>query len=271
MCSSHDRPNEHAQQYPELISGNLNGTTLIIPISLVTARGIIPKEYGIVEHAYRELLPSFPQGMYPMMAQIVHDHDIQLPAYNASLPDFSRASFEFPFIDIFGDGRTSFRWAGTSMISAHNKDAIQGAESYYGIHVHPAAFDPPCNAYKSQPDGSTYVHSEAANPEGKRSKFMTLETTSSPEEVPYPLDFLQNITNQPVFANMQACDYYRRLFNTSLTTGENAPVPVKGNVVADLEPFGTAQSWNGVYGWRLTTPFLEAPVPEECSPVVAVK
>lgn len=88
-CVSQDSPNQHAQQYPNFAAGNLNGTTLIVPISLETARQVIPAEYGIVEKAYRELLPLFPEGMYPMMAQIVHDHDIQLAAYNASLPDFS--------------------------------------------------------------------------------------------------------------------------------------------------------------------------------------
>ncbi|KAI0009064.1 hypothetical protein F4779DRAFT_618042 [Xylariaceae sp. FL0662B] len=264
ICVSHDRPNEHAQQYPTLISGNLNATTLIVPITLETAREIIPKEYGIIEHAYRALLPSFPQGMYPMMAQIAHDHDIQLPAYNASLPDFTRASFEFPFVDTFGDGQASFRWAGTSMISAHNQHAIEGASSYYGMQIHPAVFDPPCNAYRATPDGSTFVHSKGTSANGTQSKFMTLETRPSWDEIPYPLEFLENITNQPVFARTQACDYYTRLFNTSLTTGENAPVPVKGDVEANLEPFRTANSWMGVYGWRIATPFLEPPVPEEC-------
>ncbi|KAI0835136.1 hypothetical protein F5Y06DRAFT_139584 [Hypoxylon sp. FL0890] len=256
-CISQDAPNELARKYPELVSGNLNGTTLIVPISLETARQVIPKEYGIVEKAYRELLPSFPAGMYPMMAQIVHDHDLQLPAYNATLADFSRASLEFPFIDIFGDGRSSFRWANTFLISAENRLAIEGAEGY-GVTVHPSTFDPPCDAYKAESLDATYARAQGSN-----GSFMTIETKTHREHVPYSLDFMRNITNQPVFANAQNCDYFVRLFNTTLTEGA---VPVVGTVKANLEPFVQAQSWDGVYGWRMATPFLEPPRPAECRP-----
>lgn len=89
MCVNQDSPNPIAMQWPSEISGNLNGTTMIVPLDLGLARSIIPAQYGILERAYRALLPDFPNGMYPMMAVAVHDHDIQLPAFNLSLPDFS--------------------------------------------------------------------------------------------------------------------------------------------------------------------------------------
>lgn len=260
-CQSLDSPNQHSQLYPGYATGNLNGTTLIVPIPLQTAREVIPDEYEIAEAAYRELLPSFPAGMYPMVAQIVHDHDIRVSSLNASLPDFSRASLEFPFIDIFGDGHSSFRWAGTFLITASNELAIEGAESY-GITVHPATFDPPCDAYIHTLDGTMYAHSQSNDTAA--SKFLTIDTEPSVWNVPYPLDFIMNVTNQPVFANPQLCDYYLRLYNTSLTTGETAPVPVVGNVRTNLEPFTTPQSWDGVYGWRLATPFLEPLGPSVC-------
>ncbi|KAI0849114.1 hypothetical protein F5Y00DRAFT_269748 [Daldinia vernicosa] len=260
VCVSQDSPNQHSQQYPTLVSGNLNGTTLIVPISLEIARQVIPNEYGILEEAYRTLLPSFPDGMYPMMAQIVHDHDLQLPAYNASLPDFSRASLEFPFLDIFGGGFTPFRWAATFMISAENQLAIGGAESY-GADVHPSTFDPPCDAYKNLPGGTTYAHSRSNN--RTRDVYMTIESSQSWGNVPYPLDFIKNITNQPVFANTRACDYYTRLFNTTLS---NSAEPVVGSVSVNMEPFKEPKVWSGVYGWRLATPFLEPPAFSECKP-----
>ncbi|KAI1660583.1 hypothetical protein F4813DRAFT_298506 [Daldinia decipiens] len=260
VCVSQDSPNQHAQQYPTLVSGNLNGTTLIVPIPLDIARRAIPNEYGILEEAYRTLLPSFPDGMYPMMAQIVHDHDLQLPAYNASLPDFSRASLEFPFLDIFGGGHTPFRWAATFMISAENNLAIKGAESY-GADVYPSIFDPPCDAYKTLPSGTAYAHSRSSNK--TRDRYMTIETTQSWGSVPYPLGFVKSITNQPVFANTQTCDYYTRLFNT--THSSNA-VPVVGSVSTNMEPFKEPKAWSGVYGWRLATPFLEPPAFSECKP-----
>jgi len=72
-----------------LVSGTLNGTTLIVPIPLEEARALIPKEYTILENAYRSLLTSFPAGMYPLMVTVAVDHDLKLPAYNVTLGDFS--------------------------------------------------------------------------------------------------------------------------------------------------------------------------------------
>ncbi|KAI0600365.1 hypothetical protein F4775DRAFT_582652 [Biscogniauxia sp. FL1348] len=264
MCISHDGPNPLAQQHPDLISGTLNGTVLIVPIPLSQARELIPSDYGIAEAAYRSLLPSFPAGMYPMMAQIVHDHDIQFPAYNASLPDFSRASFEFPFVDVLGTGHSSFRWAGSFLISASNPLAIEGSRTF-GMSAAAASFDPPCDAYAARPDGTTYAHSVSASQEEERESYMTLETRPD-GAAPYPLDFIANVTNQPVFAgDAHKCDYYRRVFDTPLAR-RSPPVPVRGTVrAAHLKPFRGVEAWSaGVHGWRLATGFLEPPATEEC-------
>ncbi|XDG01837.1 hypothetical protein ABKA04_001452 [Annulohypoxylon sp. FPYF3050] len=263
-CTTQDAPNHHAQQYPHLVSGNLNGTTVIVPIPIKTARRLIPKEYGIAEAAYRDLLPLFPKGMYPMMAQIVHDHDVQLPLYNASIADFSRASLEFPFVDIFGDGRSSFRWASTFLISSSNDLAIRGAQGY-GVTVHPSTFDPPCDAYAALPNGATYAHSQAApdsaNP-NQSAKFMSITSKPSPNLVPYPLEFIKAVTNQPVFADTRLCDYFVRIYDTPLSS---AATPVVADVSVDLDPFRGPRSWHGVYGWRMSTPFLEPVMPEVCA------
>ncbi|XXH00792.1 hypothetical protein Hte_007143 [Hypoxylon texense] len=266
-CQSLDSPNQHSQLYPDFATGNLNGTTLIVPIPLEVAREVIPAEYEIAEAAYRELLPSFPAGKYPMVAQIVHDHDIRVFSLNTSLSDFSRASLEFPFIDIYGDGHSAFRWAGTFLITASNELAIQGAQSY-GITVHPATFDPPCDAYTPTLDGAMHAHAQS-NDTAASSTFLTIGTEPSGGSVPYPLDFIANVTNQPVFADPRLCDYYLRLYNTSLTAAgatatATAPVPVVGTVRANLAPFAAPQSWEGVYGWRLATPFLEPLGPSVC-------
>lgn len=90
--TSSDAANPIASLYPTDISGSLNGTTLVIPISLVEARKLIPDEYGILQDAYMTLLPTFPRGMYPLMVTAVHDHDIQIPAYNLNPPDFTVGS-----------------------------------------------------------------------------------------------------------------------------------------------------------------------------------
>jgi hypothetical protein len=56
---------------------------------LETARRLIPPHYGILEKAYRTLIPNFPDGMYPVMVQAAHDHDVQFRAYGVTIDDFS--------------------------------------------------------------------------------------------------------------------------------------------------------------------------------------
>lgn len=103
-CTTSSQPNPIAQQYPETPSGTFNATLAILPIPMDTARKIIPAQYAILEGAYRELLPSFPEGMYPVLMQAGLDHDIQLPVANFSLPDFHVSSspppprHPFPFL-----------------------------------------------------------------------------------------------------------------------------------------------------------------------------
>lgn len=91
-CQSRSQPNPIATTYPNNATGTLNGTVAVIPISLDLARSMIPTQYRILEHAYRSLLPSFPEGMYPVVLQAVHDHDVQ--AFGYEIPDFSVSQFD---------------------------------------------------------------------------------------------------------------------------------------------------------------------------------
>jgi hypothetical protein len=88
-CASHDHHNTLAELFPNNATGVLNATLAIIPIPLETARRLIPPQYGILERAYRALLPDFPEGMYPVMVQAAHDHDVQFRAYGITIDDFS--------------------------------------------------------------------------------------------------------------------------------------------------------------------------------------
>jgi hypothetical protein len=87
VCTSVDQPNPLASIYPNNATGTLNGTVAVLPISLKLARQLIPPQYGILEHAYRALLPTFPQGMYPAIVQSVHDHEVQ--AFGYKIDDFT--------------------------------------------------------------------------------------------------------------------------------------------------------------------------------------
>jgi hypothetical protein len=88
-CESHDHHNTLAELFPNNATGVLNATLAIIPVPLETARRLIPPQYGILEGAYRALVPHFPEGMYPVMVQAAHDHDVQFRAYGITIDDFS--------------------------------------------------------------------------------------------------------------------------------------------------------------------------------------
>lgn len=89
VCATHDHPNTLAELFPNNATGVLNATLAIIPIPLETARRLIPPQYGILERAYRDIVPNFPEGMYPLMMQAAHDHDVQFRAYGITVDDFS--------------------------------------------------------------------------------------------------------------------------------------------------------------------------------------
>lgn len=86
-CMTVDQPNPIASIYPNNATGTLNGTVAVVPISLKLARQLIPPQYGILEHAYRALLPDFPRGMYPAIVQALHDHEVQASGYK--IDDFT--------------------------------------------------------------------------------------------------------------------------------------------------------------------------------------
>jgi hypothetical protein len=86
-CLSQDQPNPIYSQFPNNATGALNTTLAIIPIPLETARRIIPAAYGILEDAYRALLPDFPSGKYPVLMQAGHDHDVRF--MDIVIDDFS--------------------------------------------------------------------------------------------------------------------------------------------------------------------------------------
>ncbi|KAK3359623.1 hypothetical protein B0T25DRAFT_588427 [Lasiosphaeria hispida] len=255
VCASLDQPNPLAELFPNNATGVLNATLVIIPITLETARRLIPPQYGILEQAYRALIPDFPEGMYPVMVQAAHDHDVQLRAYGITIDDFSRVGFEFPFLDLLGDGYSSFRWAPAQLITAAHDIALEGSRAY-GTVVSPAEWEPVCDAYRALPNGATYFKGKSVT----TSEFVEVEMSRLQDMTlnPYPLDFFKNITNQPTFANASTCDNMIRWFNTSMSVGEFAPAPVLGRIRANAFPYeGVEKEYTGVYGVQIATPFIE--------------
>jgi hypothetical protein len=178
------------------------------------------------------------------------------------LSPFQRAAFEFPFVDLSGDGATPYRLQNNILLTASNQAAIQGARGY-GINVYPADLDPSCDAYRSDGPGRTYFGARGTD----AARYVTIATESTAacnKANPYPFDFVRNITNQVTFGNSSVCDEYQLLYNTSLTRAPYEPVPVVGTVTALLEPFQEPQGWTEVFGWQYAAAFLEPPIPAAC-------
>ncbi|KAK4223592.1 hypothetical protein QBC38DRAFT_372841 [Podospora fimiseda] len=253
-CVSQTQPNPLAESFPNSATGVLNATLAIIPIPLDLARRLVPPQYGILENAYRSLLPNFPEGMYPVLIQAAHDHDVQFRAYGITIDDFSRVGFEFPFLDLLGDGYSSFRWAPSQLITATNDIALEGSRAY-GTIVTSAEYEPTCNAYSALPNGATYFKGSAVSSQ----EFVEVEMKqlASCTQPTFSIDLFKNITNQPTFANGTTCDNMIRLFNTSMSVDEFAPRMVRGRVKANALPFEGQQEWTGVHGIQIATPFIE--------------
>lgn len=254
----------------------------IVPIPLTTARKIVPSQHAILEGAYRALMPDFPADMYPVLVTAALDHDIQLAALSINVKDFQVSNFRgpdmktsmsdnhqqrfgwsFPFIDLLGDGYSSFTMAPAQMISADNEVAINGSRDY-GTIVHPAKFEPGCDAYARLPSGATYFKGQATDDSGKYA-MLEFSPLDEGETNPFPIEVYQNITNQPIFANGTQCDRMVRLFNSTISQGQWAPVPVKGTVFSNLEPMeDTAEGLGEVYGVLVDTPFIEFNM-QECA------
>ncbi|QIW97038.1 hypothetical protein AMS68_002556 [Peltaster fructicola] len=254
QASTLSQPNPIAAQYPTLTTGTVNGTVAVLPISYKLARQIIPSQYGILKDSYRQLLPSFPQDMYPALLQIELDHDVGQGTV-IKIPDFQRASISYPFVDRLGDGYTAMLYTPYVLLS-DSIIAIAGSDGYGEIAV-PATFDPPCNAYAAAgTSGTTYLNAYAvANPSqgvAIGTRFAAVSSDSSP----YSLDL--NVTNQPQFgANSLLCDNFIRLFNTSITRSPYTPTAVRGNVTAIKPFFATSTTFENVYGFNLDNAFIE--------------
>lgn len=89
-CTSLTQPNPVSQDFPNDISGVINGTTAIVPIPYSVARSMVPSQYPILVEAYQKVFPSLGKDMYPAVLQAVYEHDVGKPILK--IPDFSASS-----------------------------------------------------------------------------------------------------------------------------------------------------------------------------------
>lgn len=72
----------------------------------------------------------------------------------------------------------------------------------------------------------------------------------------------QNVTNQPLFSGRaRTCDSVVRIANTAVTTGNNVPVYLSGDVAALKSEFNPTKKtiWSDVAGIKLDEAYYERP------------
>ncbi|KAF8863394.1 hypothetical protein BDZ45DRAFT_722507 [Acephala macrosclerotiorum] len=254
---SESSPNPINSLYPNNITGAINSTLSVVPIPYTLARSIIPAQYGILTKAYQSLLKGFPADSYPLVIRGAIDRGVGVYAFNFSLDDFQSVHILYPFVDLLGDGYSSFTYNKYLLIS-NGSLAIQGANATGSI-VPPATFVPDLDAYAFVPGSkddiflNAYTNLSTTQP-AVTTSFKLLEKVG-----PWPVSFFKNVTNQPIFTDGLTCDNQITLFNTSLSTGKNDPVGIRGkiNIMAPYFPEGDCEAFDDVYGIKVDIAFIE--------------
>ncbi|KAJ4345402.1 uncharacterized protein N0V89_011532 [Didymosphaeria variabile] len=193
--------------------------------------------------------------MYPAVLEAVQDHDVGQPPLK--IPDFTRVALKLPFVDRLNDGYSAFKYTPPQVISATNLVALLGS-AIYGQTV-AGTFEPACNAYASGGQGETYMRAytvlDSLVPNAKPVADISFGAAAS---IPYTLEAFMNVLNQPLFGDgVPLCDNYITLFNTTVTSGMYAPVPVKGTVAVRSPLYPTEETFEDVYGYRMANAFVE--------------
>ncbi|KAF2442222.1 hypothetical protein P171DRAFT_63901 [Karstenula rhodostoma CBS 690.94] len=254
-CHSQTQPNPLTKHFPKDVTGVINGTTAIVPIPYAVARSIVPSEFPILTAAYEQVFPTLGNGMYPAVLEAVQDHDVGMPSFE--IPDFTRVALKLPFVDRLNDGSSAFKYTPPQLISATNLVALLGSVIYGDTIA--GTFDPPCDAYASSGPSETYMRAytvvDSLLPNPKPVADLSFRTAAS---IPYTLEVFVNVLNQPIFGDgVPLCDNYITLLNTTVTTGQYAPVPVEGTLAVRPPLYPSEETFGHVYGYRMANAFVE--------------
>lgn len=145
-------------------------------------------------------------------------------------------------------------------LSAAQPVALLGTTLLYGITVVPAFF---------QPELAAYAYTDAKQDEIYLEAYLNLTDTigttlgrvqySVTGDSPYRLSVIKNITNQPLFRDGLICSNLVTLFNTSLSTGANAPVGISGTVDIAHPYLPNQTHFEGVKGYKVAVAIVEIP------------
>ncbi|KAL8786934.1 MAG: hypothetical protein Q9213_002476 [Squamulea squamosa] len=249
--------------YPHNVTGTINGTTSVVLVPISYARSLLPTRFAnsILISAYTSF--NIPPTAYPLVVESVIDHDLRFNN-SPAIADFSSFRTTFPFIDLLGDGYSSFRYIGHIYLPPTNFPAITGSQKY-GYSVLSGYFDPPDAPYKYTSRNERDIASNVYVPVSifpnyrRRGSELVASTHFRPaSSMTIPLSFYKNITNQVQFGNnTEICDNWITFWNTSITTGTYEPRPVVGEVLLSPPFVPTRKVWRNVQGVKADRAFLE--------------
>ena len=64
--TNNSQPNPIAQTFPNMTTGTINGSFVVLPLDYGVARAIVPSKYGILRQSIKAVLPFFPEDKYPV-------------------------------------------------------------------------------------------------------------------------------------------------------------------------------------------------------------
>ncbi|KAK6514798.1 hypothetical protein TWF506_007160 [Arthrobotrys conoides] len=256
---SQSQPNPIWRQYNVLdVTATINSSIVVVPIPLLQAQAIIPKQYPILTAAYLELLPGWPEDMYPLVVAVQLEHDIH--GFAITIPNFTTFRIAFPFVDMLNDGYSNFVYAPVNWINA-NVIGLLGL-SVYGLFTPMASMNPPSDPYafvpasKASAPGEVYFNFTDVLNVNHKTPNGYVKLAPAPAEIPW--NFIRNVTNQPFTGNFLICDNQIRIFNTSLTQSPFDPVPVAGSVFLDSTKYPQLKlDRNDAKGWLFAAAFKE--------------
>lgn len=60
------QPNPLVKTFPNMTTGTINGSYVVLPPKYSVARAIVPSKYGILRESIKAVLPFFPEDKYPV-------------------------------------------------------------------------------------------------------------------------------------------------------------------------------------------------------------
>ncbi|OBT89193.1 hypothetical protein VE02_01667 [Pseudogymnoascus sp. 03VT05] len=193
--------------------------------------------------------------MYPLIVRSILDHDVGLNGTQL-IPDFQSVHIFYPFVDLLGDGYSSFVYGKYLILTGTNTAAIGGSEAYGQIAI-PATFKPENNSYAFSHSSRRQEIFLNAYTNESDTAVVTTKFRPLPSIGPWPLEFYVNVTNQPIFADAVKCDRQITFFNTTLSTGANAPVGIIGDISISAPYLPSDSTFRNVFGLKLDVAFIE--------------